>query len=350
MSQPTAAYAAHQPKDLLAPFGIDRREVGPGDVQIEIAFCGVCHTDLHFANNDWGASQYPLVPGHEVIGHVTAVGAEVKGFRAGDRAAVGCMVDSCGECEACRDDLEQYCYEGMTATYNSPTPDPGSLTFGGYSKRIVVKEEFVLRVPDNLELVGTAPLLCAGITTYSPLNHWKVGPGMRVGVVGLGGLGHMGVKFAHAMGAHTVMITTSASKGEDAKQLGADEVLLSTDTEAMAQQAGSFDFILNTIPVRHDVAPYLNLLHYNATMCVVGAVEPLDTVNAAQLVFGRKSLAGSLIGGIAETQQMLDFCGEHGITSDVETIRMDQINEAYERLVKGDVKYRFVIDMATLEE
>jgi uncharacterized zinc-type alcohol dehydrogenase-like protein len=348
MPTPTAAYAAQAAKAPLGPFQIERRDVGPNDVEIAIEYCGICHTDLHFANNDWGISNYPVVPGHEIVGRVTAVGAEVTRFQVGDRAAIGCMVDSCQTCPACTDHLEQYCFNGMTATYNSQTPDPGGLTFGGYSKSIVSRQEFVLRIPDNLDMAGTAPLLCAGITTYSPLRYWKVGEGMKVGVVGLGGLGHMGVKFASAMGAHTVMITTTPSKGDDAKQLGAHEVLISTDAAAMANAAGQFDFILNTIPVNHDVDPYIALLKYNGTMCVVGAVEPLDKVNAAQLVFGRRSLAGSLIGGIKETQEMLDFCGEKNIVSDVEMIRMDQVNQAFERLVKSDVKYRFVIDMSTL--
>jgi alcohol dehydrogenase (NADP+) len=344
----TAAYAAETEKAPLGPFTLERRAVGPQDVRVAIDYCGVCHTDLHFVNNDWGMSQYPLVPGHEVVGHVVEVGDQVTRFKVGDRAAIGCMVDSCGACEACADDLEQFCYQGMTATYNSPTADPGGLTFGGYSKEIVATEKFVLRVPESLDLAATAPLLCAGITTYSPLKHWQIGPGMRVGVVGLGGLGHMGVKFAHAMGAETVMITTSPEKGADAKALGADEVLLSTDAEAMAAQAGRFHFILDTVPVKHDVAPYLNLLRYDGTLCLVGVVEPTGEVNAAQLVFGRKRMAGSLIGGLAETQEMLDFCGAHDVVADVEVIPMQAINEAYQRLVKSDVKYRFVIDMQTL--
>lgn len=345
---PTAAYAAEQPKDTLHPFTIERRAVGPEDVQIEIAYCGVCHTDLHFVNNDWGRSNYPLVPGHEIIGHVRSVGAAVTRFKPGDRVAVGCMVDSCGTCPSCSQDLEQYCHKGMVATYNSETQDPGNWTFGGYSKQIVCKQSFVLQVPENLDLAGAAPLLCAGITTYSPLRHWEVGPGQKVGIIGLGGLGHMGIKFAKALGAQTVMITTSSHKGEDARRLGADEVLLSTDSAAMAAGQGQFDFLLNTIPVSHDVNPYLGLLRLNGTMCVVGAPEPLAPVHAGGLIFGRKRLAGSLIGGIRETQEMLDFCGEHQIHSDIEMIRMDEINAAYLRMQKNDVKYRFVIDMSTL--
>jgi len=327
---------------------IERREPCNSDVLIEIDYCGVCHTDLHFVNNDWGITEYPVVPGHEIVGRISEVGTDVSRFQVGDLAAIGCMVNSCGDCQSCLDGNEQYCLEGFTATYNSPIEDPGGLTFGGYSQRIVADQSFVLKMPENLEITGTAPLLCAGITTYSPLQHWSVNAGMKVGVVGLGGLGHMGVKFAHAMGAHTVMITTTPDKGKDAKSLGADEILISTDASAMSKEAGEFDFILNTIPVDHKVDPYLDLLKVDGTMCVVGAIEPLNQVNAAQLMFGRKKLAGSLIGGIQQTQEMLNFCGEHNIISDVEVIRMDQIQDAFERLVKSDVKYRFVIDMKTL--
>ena len=327
---------------------IERREPSSYDVLIEIDYCGVCHTDLHFVNNDWGITEYPVVPGHEIVGRITEVGTDVSRFQVGDLAAIGCMVNSCGDCQSCLDGNEQYCLKGFTATYNSPIEDPGGLTFGGYSQRIVADQSFVLKMPENLEITGTAPLLCAGITTYSPLQHWSVNAGMKVGVVGLGGLGHMGVKFAHAMGAHTVMITTTPDKGKDAKSLGADEILISTDASAMSKEAGEFDFILNTIPVDHKVDPYLDLLKVDGTMCVVGAIEPLNQVNAAQLMFGRKKLAGSLIGGIQQTQEMLNFCGEHNIISDVEVIRMDQIQDAFERLVKSDVKYRFVIDMKTL--
>ena len=315
---------------------------------MEIEYCGVCHTDLHFVNNDWGMTEYPVVPGHEIVGRITEVGSEAEKFQVGDLAAIGCMVNSCGQCSSCKSGNEQYCLNGFTATYNSPTDDPGGMTYGGYSQTIVADESFVLNMPENLDIRGTAPLLCAGITTYSPLIHWSVQKGMKVGVVGLGGLGHMGVKFSNALGAHTVMITTTPEKGEDAKILGADEILISTDSNEMTKQAGEFDFILNTIPVDHNIDPYLDLLKVDGTMCVVGAVEPLNQVNAAQLMFGRKKLAGSLIGGISQTQEMLNFCGEHNIISEVELIRMDEIQEAFQRLVDSDVKYRFVIDMKSL--
>jgi len=344
----TSAYAAPKAKETVRPFEIERRQVGERDIGIEIEYCGVCHTDLHFVNNDWDMSEFPVVPGHEIVGRVSEVGKEVSKFVVGDRAAIGVMVESCGECSFCIGGLEQYCTQGFTATYNSPSEDPGGFTYGGYSQRIVAHENFVLRMPGSLDVSATAPLLCAGITTYSPLRHWGVGEGMKVGIVGLGGLGHMGVKFAHALGAHTVMITTSPGKGEDASKLGADEVLVSTDPDAMAKEAGEFDFILNTIPVNHSVDPYLELLKVDATMCVVGAVEPLSQVNAAQLMFGRRRLAGSIIGGIEETQQMLNFCGEKNIVSEVELIRMDEINEAFGRMLKSEVKYRFVIDMSSL--
>lgn len=344
----TPAYAAQQKNSPVEPFSIQRRSVGAKDVRIEIDYCGVCHTDLHFVNNDWGMSEYPVVPGHEIVGKVSEIGSQVTKFTEGDLGAIGCMVYSCGNCSSCENGYEQYCLQGFTATYNSPTEDPGGITYGGYSKAIVADENFILKIPDSLAFERTAPLLCAGITTYSPMKHWQAGSGMKVGVVGLGGLGHMGVKFAHAMGAHTVMITTSAHKAEDAKKLGADGVLLSTNREAMSNESGTFDFILNTIPVNHSIDPYLDLLKVDGTMCVVGAVEPLDKVNAAQLMFGRKTLAGSIIGGIQETQEMLNFCAEKNIVCDVEIIGIDQINLAFERLVKGEVKYRFVIDMSTL--
>ena len=289
-------------------------------------------------------SEYPVVPGHEIVGRVSEVGTDVKQFKVGDVAAIGCMVKSCGECQSCINGEEQYCLNGFTATYNSPTEDPGGFTFGGYSKSIVADESFILSMPNSLDLKATAPLLCAGITTYSPLKHWNVGPGKKVGIVGLGGLGHMGVKFSHALGAHTVMITTSPGKGTDAKSLGADEVLISTDPDAMEKELGQFDFILNTIPVNHSFDPYMDLLNVDGTMCVVGAPETFS-INVGQLVFGRKTLAGSLIGGIKETQEMLNFCGEKQIVSEVEMIQMNDINSAYKRLVKSDVKYRFVIDM-----
>ena len=344
----TKAYSASIPNARVLPTEINRRPVGSNDVQIAIEHCGVCHTDIHFVNNDWGMTNYPVVPGHEIVGRVTEVGQAVSKFKVGDRAAIGCLVDSCGVCSNCENGLEQYCLNGFTATYNSETKDPGGFTYGGYSQSIVAQESFVLKVPDSLNGPGIAPLLCAGITTYSPLRNWKVGPGSKVGVIGLGGLGHMGVKFSHALGAHTTMITSSEQKGEDARLLGADEVLLSSSPEKLAKVNGSFDFLLNTIPVNHDLTPYLELLKTNGTMCVVGAVEPLSKVNAAQLIFGRRSLAGSLIGGIAETQEMLDFCGEKNILSEVEVIRMEEVNEAYARMQQNEVKYRFVIDVSSL--
>lgn len=348
MTTKTPAYAALKQSAPLQPHTIERRDLGADDVQINITHCGVCHSDLHMVENDWGMSAYPLVPGHEVIGHVAAVGANVTAFKVGDRAAVGCMVDSCRKCKPCHDGLEQFC-PTFTMTYGSPTKDAGGVTYGGYSKQIVVNKDFVLSVPENLDMAGAAPLLCAGITTYSPLKHWKVGKGMRVGIIGLGGLGHMGVKFAAAMGAETVMITTSPEKGEDAKKLGAHDVLISKDADAMAKNAESFDFLLNTIPVKHEIDPYMALLKYDCTMCMVGALEPMPGFHGSSLIFRRKSVAGSLIGGIRETQEMLDFCGQHNITSDIELIKMGDINTAYQRMVKSDVKYRFVIDMASLE-
>jgi uncharacterized zinc-type alcohol dehydrogenase-like protein len=344
----TKAYSASAAKARVLPTEIERRPVAVNDVQIAIEHCGVCHTDIHFVNNDWAMTNYPVVPGHEIVGLVTEVGSAVSKFKVGDRAAIGCLVDSCGVCSNCENGYEQYCLNGFTATYNSETKDPGGFTYGGYSQSIVAQESFVLNVPESLKGPGIAPLLCAGITTYSPLRNWKVAPESKVGVIGLGGLGHMGVKFSHALGAHTTMITSSEQKGEDARLLGADEVLLSSSMDALSKEAGSFDFLLNTIPVNHDLTPYLELLKTNGTMCVVGAVEPLSQVNAAQLIFGRRSLAGSLIGGIAETQEMLDFCGVKNILSEVEVIRMDEINDAYTRMQKNDVKYRFVLDLSSL--
>ncbi|WP_269522531.1 NAD(P)-dependent alcohol dehydrogenase [Coraliomargarita parva] len=347
---PTAAFAAFSTTEPLAPLNIERREVGPHDVRIEIEYCGVCHSDIHTARNEWGGTQYPVVPGHEIIGRVKELGEHVTAFKVGELVGVGCMVDSCQDCDSCAEGLEQYCEKGGTFTYNSPDKISGGVTYGGYSTRIVVNEKFVLHVSEKLDTKAVAPLLCAGITTYSPLRQWKVKAGDKVGIIGLGGLGHMGVKFAHAMGAHVVMITTSPSKGEDAKKLGADEVLISKDAAAMQAQANSFDFLLNTIPVGHNMDPYVALLKRDATMVLVGAVEPLEPLNGAGLIFGRKRIAGSLIGGIPETQEMLDFCAEHDIVCDVEMIRMQDINEAYDRVVKSDVKYRFVIDMQSLRE
>ncbi|MFD4839252.1 NAD(P)-dependent alcohol dehydrogenase [Achromobacter sp. NPDC058515] len=343
-------YAAHSADTPLVPFSFTRREPGENDVLIDILYSGICHSDLHQARGDWGNSVYPMVPGHEIVGRVAQVGKNVSKFKVGDYAGVGCMVDSCRHCKACRLNLEQYCEEGATLTYNDKERGSGELTFGGYSDHIVAQEHFVVKVSDKLDLKAVAPLLCAGITTYSPLRYWKVGPGQKVGVIGLGGLGHMGVKFARALGAHVVMITTSADKGRDARRLGADEVLVSRDAQAMAAHAGSFDFLLNTVPVSHDVNPYMALLTLNGTMALVGALTPLDPIPGANLIMGRKSLAGSAIGGMEETQEMMDFCAEHGIVSDVEIVPIQSVNEAYERLLKNDVKYRFVIDMASLAE
>ncbi|AUB83754.1 NAD(P)-dependent alcohol dehydrogenase [Candidatus Thiodictyon syntrophicum] len=345
---PTLGYAAHSATAPLALFDFARRAPGPRDVQIEILYCGVCHSDLHTVRDEWHNSVYPVVPGHEIVGRVTAVGGEVKGFKVGDLAGVGCMVDSCGTCPDCRDGLEQYC-PTFTLTYNSPDPHTGKMTYGGYSNRIVVDEHFVLRVSDKLHLPGVAPLLCAGITTWSPLRQWKVGKGQKVGVVGLGGLGHMAVKFAHAFGAHVVLFTTSPGKAADARRLGADEVVISKNPDEMKQHLASFDFILNTVAAPHNLDAYLELLKRDGTMCLVGAPEnPHPSPTVFNLIFKRRRLAGSLIGGIRETQEMLDFCAEHGIVSDIEMIPIQQIDEAYERMLRSDVKYRFVIDMASL--
>ncbi|MCU1285459.1 MAG: hydroxyacid dehydrogenase [Acidobacteriales bacterium] len=345
--QKTIGYAATAADAALAPFSFERREVLPRDVQIEILFCGVCHSDLHTARNEWQNTIYPVVPGHEIVGRITKAGSEVTKFKEGGLAGVGCMVDSCRTCPSCKDGLEQYCIPGFTGTYNSDDKILGGVTYGGYSKTIVVNEDFVLRLPENLDLAAVAPLLCAGITTYSPLRHWKVGKGQKVGIVGLGGLGHMGVKLANAMGAHAVLFTTSANKKEDGKRLGAAEVVVSRNQAEMDKHLDSFDFILDTVSAAHDINAYLNLLKRDATLTQVGAPEVLN-VSPFSLIFRRRQLAGSLIGGIAETQEMLDFCGEHGITSDIEIIPIRKINEAYERMLKSDVKYRFVIDMGSL--
>ena len=343
-------YASHAADKPLSPLNFERRDPGPDDVQIDILYCGVCHSDLHMARNEWSVSTFPVVPGHEIVGRVSHVGANVTRFREGDLAGVGCMVDSCKSCASCHEGLEQYCENGFTGTYNDPDKKtPGLRTYGGYSKAVVVDQSFVLRVPTNLELAAVAPLLCAGITTYSPLRHWKVGPGSKVGIVGLGGLGHMGVKLAHAMGADVTLFTTSANKVEDGKRLGANHVVISKDADAMASQARSFDLIIDTVGSAHDINAYLLLLKREATLVQVGLPEKPLSVAMFSLILGRRNFAGSVIGGIAETQEMLDFCSEHGITSDIEMIRMDQIDEAYERMLKSDVKYRFVIDMATLE-
>jgi len=343
-------YAVTDAQSALAPFKFQRREPGPRDVQIEILYCGICHSDLHQAHNDWSNSLYPMVPGHEIVGRVVRTGAEVRKVKAGDFAGVGCMVDSCRQCSACKEHLEQYCELGATWTYNAKERNSEQLTFGGYSEQIVVDEHFVVSIPSTVDLKGVAPLLCAGITSYSPLRHWKVGPGQKVGVIGLGGLGHMGVKFAKALGATVVMITTSPGKGKDARRLGADEVLLSRDAAAMAQHASSFDFLLNTIPVEHDVNPYMALLKRDKTMVLVGVLTALTPpALGVSVIFGRKSLSGSAIGGVAETQEMIDFCAKHNIVSDVEMVSIQSVNAAFERLVNNDVKYRFVIDMASLK-
>lgn len=342
------AYAAKASDADLKPLDIERRELLDDDVKIEIDFCGVCHSDIHQVRNDWGNSLYPVVPGHEIIGRVTDVGKKVTRFKKGDLVGVGCLVDSCQECSSCKDNLEQYCENGMVPTYNGEDKHLGGHTFGGYSEIIVVKDKFVLRIPQNLDTKAVAPLLCAGITTWSPLRQWNVKKGDKVGIVGLGGLGHMGIKFANALGAHVVMITTSPSKAENARELGADEVLISKNKEEMKKHQGSFDFLLNTIPVGHDTNPYIGLLKRDATMVLVGAIDAID-LHGGGLIMGRKRLAGSLIGGIKETQEMLDFCGEHNIVSDIEMIDIQDINKAYERVVNSDVKYRFVIDMKSLK-
>jgi uncharacterized zinc-type alcohol dehydrogenase-like protein len=345
----TNSYAANSATTPLAPFSLERRVPGEHDVQIEILFCGVCHSDVHTVRNEWQGTTYPCVPGHEIVGRVTKVGAKVRKFKTGDIAGVGCLVDSCRTCASCEEHLEQFCENGAIFTYNSPDKHSGGVTYGGYSESIVVDEAFVLRIPGNLDLAGTAPLLCAGITTYSPLRHHGVGPGQKVGIVGLGGLGHMGVKLAKAMGAHVVVFTTSQSKVEDALRLGADEVALSKDDSAMKAHLNSFHFILDTVGAKHDINAYLTLLRRDGNLTQVGvASEPLE-VDVTNLIFGRRNFSGSLIGGLKETQEMLDFCGQHHITSDIELIPIQQVNEAYDRLVKGDVKYRFVIDMATLK-
>jgi uncharacterized zinc-type alcohol dehydrogenase-like protein len=346
------AYAAHSAAELLAPFTLPRRSPRPQDVQIEILFCGVCHSDLHQVRNEWQSvmpTVYPIVPGHEIVGRVVKVGSAVRKFKEGDIAAVGCMVDSCRTCASCRAGEEQYCEVGMTLTYNAEDKILGGVTYGGYSDSIVVDEAYVLRVSNKLDLAGTAPLLCAGITTYSPLRHWNVSKGQKVGIVGLGGLGHMGVKFADAFGAHVVLFTTSPNKSADARRLGADEVVISKDSAEMHKHVGSFDFILDAVSAEHDLNAYLQLLKRDGTLTLVGAPEKPAPVYAFNLLMGRRRLAGSAIGGIRETQEMLDFCAEHGITSDIERIPIQQINHAYDRLLKGDVKYRFVIDMASLK-
>lgn len=350
MTHPVRAYAAHSFTGQLGLFHFGRRSPRTDDVVIEVLYCGVCHSDIHNVRNDWGNAQYPMVPGHEIIGRVREVGSGVTRFKVGDLVGVGCMVDACHHCTACGKGWEQYCESGATYTYNSTDPVDASRTQGGYSEKIVVKQDFVLNVPENLGLAGAAPLLCAGITMYSPLRHWQVGPGSKVAVVGLGGLGHMGLKLAKAMGAEVTLFSRSAGKEADARRLGADQTILSTDLAQMAAVAGRFDLIIDTVPRVHDVNPYVPTLAAGGTLVMVGYLGPLTDFNTAPLVFSRKAVAGSLIGGIAETQEMLDFCGQHGITSDVEVIRIQDINAAYERLLKADVRYRFVIDMASLQQ
>jgi alcohol dehydrogenase (NADP+) len=344
----TNAYAAQTATTPLAPLNIQRRDVGKDDVAIEILYCGVCHSDLHTVRSEWQGTTYPCVPGHEIIGRVVSVGADVKKFQAGDIAGVGCMVDSCRTCANCEEDLEQFCAE-TTFTYNSADKKSGGITYGGYSDSIVVDEAFVLKIPPNLDLAATAPLLCAGITTYSPMRHNNVSKGQKVGVVGLGGLGHIAVKLAKAFGTHVVVFTTSSNKVDDALKLGADEVVNSKNADEMQKHLNSFHFILDTVSAQHDINAYLVLLRRDGNLTQVGVPPKPLSLNVGSLIYGRRSLSGSLIGGIKETQEMLDFCGEHNITADIESIPIQNINEAYDRLVKSDVKYRFVIDMASLK-
>jgi alcohol dehydrogenase (NADP+) len=341
-------YAAHNAKSALVPYRFERREPGAGDVVVEIDFCGICHSDIHQVRDEWGGSIYPMVPGHEIVGRVTAVGEGVAKFKVGDLAGVGVLVDSCQVCENCRADQEPYCVKGMVGTYNA-RDYAGQMTFGGYSNNIVCHERYVHTISPKLDLAAVAPLLCAGITTYSPLRHWGVGPGKKVGVIGLGGLGHMGLKFAHSFGAHVVQFTTSESKIEDAKKLGADEVVISKDTAAMAKHKGTFDFILDCVSAPHDVNAYLNLLRLDGTMCLVGLPDEPVSITPFSIITNRRSFAGSMIGGMPETQGMLDYCAEKGIVSEIEMTSVDKLAEAYERVLKSDVKYRFVIDMATLK-
>ena len=350
MAMNLRGYAAQSAKDALAPHHFTRRDPRADDVVIEILYCGVCHSDLHQARNDWGNSTYPMVPGHEIIGRVTYAGPEVKRFKAGDPVGVGCMVDSCRHCEACEAGLEQYCENAPTFTYNDVDRHDKMPTFGGYSEKIVVSDKFVLKIPQGLDLKAAAPLLCAGVTTWSPLRHWKAGQGSKVAVIGLGGLGHMALKLAKALGADVTLFTRSPGKEKDARRLGAHHVVLSTDGDQMTAVKGRFDLIIDTVPYAHDLNPYLPTLSLSGTLVLVGFLGDLKPVlNTVPLIMGRKAVAGSVICGIAETQEMLDFCGKHGITSDVEVINIQNINEAYERMLRSDVKYRFVIDMASLK-
>jgi uncharacterized zinc-type alcohol dehydrogenase-like protein len=343
------AYGTESKEADLKEMNIERREATPKDVEIEILFCGVCHSDLHTARNDWGGTKYPAVPGHEIVGRITKIGSEVSKFKVGDLAGVGCIVDSCGTCESCKQDLEQYCQTGFVGTYNGKDEHLGGHTFGGYSQKVVVDADHVLKIPENLDLAAVAPLLCAGITTWSPLRHWNVGPNSKVAVVGLGGLGHMAIKLAKGLGAEVTLFSRTPGKTEDAKQLGADHVVISTDDSQMKSVAGKFDVIIDTVPYDHDINPYILTLNINGTHVLVGYLGGLeDIINTVPMIMGRKSVAGSVIGGIAETQEMLDFCGEHNIVSEIEIIKMQEINEAYERMLKSDVRYRFVIDMQSL--
>ena len=342
------SYAAQSATSPLADWTIERRAPKPTDVQIEILYCGVCHSDLHTVRNEWGGTVYPVVPGHEIVGRVTAVGNKVTKFKVGDLAGIGCMVDSCRECDNCKDGLEQYCEKGMVGTYNGKERDGSGITLGGYSKQILAHEDFVLHISDKQPLEGIAPLLCAGITTYSPLRHWNVGKGDKVGVVGLGGLGHMAVKLAASMGAEVTMLSHSPSKEADARKLGAHKFILTSDKAQLKDAANYFDFILDTVSADHDYNLYLGMLRTNGVMVCVGAPSKPAQIPAFNLIFGRRTIAGSLIGGLPETQEMLDYCASHNIVSDVEVIKISEINEAYERMLKGDVKYRFVIDMASL--
>ncbi|MCW3168646.1 NAD(P)-dependent alcohol dehydrogenase [Chryseobacterium sp. 09-1422] len=343
------AYGTESKEADLKEMNIERREATPKDVEIEILFCGVCHSDLHTARNDWGGTKYPAVPGHEIVGRITKIGSEVSKFKVGDLAGVGCIVDSCGTCESCKQDLEQYCQTGFVGTYNGKDEHLGGHTFGGYSQKVVVDADHVLKIPENLDLAAVAPLLCAGITTWSPLRHWNVGPNSKVAVVGLGGLGHMAIKLAKGLGAEVTLFSRTPGKTEDAKQLGADHVVISTDDSQMKSVAGKFDVIIDTVPYDHDINPYISTLNINGTHVLVGYLGGLeDIINTVPMIMGRKSVAGSVIGGIAETQEMLDFCGEHNIVSEIEIIKMQEINEAYERMLKSDVRYRFVIDMQSL--
>ena len=335
----------------LKELNINRREVTEKDIEIEILYCGVCHSDLHTARNDWGFTSYPAVPGHEIVGKITKVGNNVTKFKVGDLAAVGCLVDSCRTCSSCAQDLEQYCLNGWVGTYNGADKHLGGMTYGGYSEKVVVDEHFVLKVPSNLDLAAVAPLLCAGITTWSPLRHWKVTKGSKVAVVGLGGLGHMAIKLAKGLGAEVTLFSRTPDKEKDALDLGADAVVISTDENQMNSVSGTFDLIIDTVPYVHDVNPYVATLNLSGTLVLVGYLGGLEPIlNTVPMIMGRKSIAGSLIGGIAETQEMLDFCGKHNIVSDIEIIKMQEINEAYERMIKSDVKYRFVIDMSSLKK